>query len=96
MLDAKTAENWEDWDMKQTVHTSSELSGCATGCSELEEAQPARRASSEESPAALESLAQLDLGGGAVQTVILLFKHLDQIPLCLVQTQSPTRVTPAL
>lgn len=80
MLDAKTAENWEDWDMKQTVHTSSELSGCATGCSELEEAQPARRASSEESPAALESLAQLELGGGAVQTVILLFKHLGSNP----------------
>lgn len=34
------------------------------GCSELEEAQPARRASPEESPAALESLAQLELGGG--------------------------------
>lgn len=34
------------------------------GYSELEEAQPARRASPEESPAALESLAQLELGGG--------------------------------
>lgn len=97
MLDAKTPENWEDWDRKQTVHTSSSgLSGCAVGCSELEESQPARRAPPEESPVALESLAQLELGGGAVQTVILLFKHLDQIPLCLVQTQSPTGVTPAL
>lgn len=42
--------------MKQTAHSSSSgLSGCAMGCSELEEAQPARRASPEKSPAALES-----------------------------------------
>lgn len=95
MLDAKTPENWEGWDMKQTVHRSSSGLG-AMGCSELEEAQPARRAPPEESSAALESLAQLELGGGALQTVILLFRHLDQIPLCLVQTQSPTGVTPAL
>lgn len=80
--------------MEQAVRSSSSgLSGCAMGCAELQEAQPARRASPEESPAALESL---ELAGGAVQIVTLLFKHLDQIPLCLVQTQSPTGATPAL